>query len=85
MLMTKTSKKWLDNSEGKQYNTDLSYGFQCYDYANAFFMAVTGERLYGLYAKNIPFDNASTIKSMVNQSKTTIVFTTKIRYCCIPQ
>ena len=52
MLMTKTqAEKWLDNSEGKQYNTDLSYGFQCYDYANAFFMAVTGERLYGLYAK----------------------------------
>lgn len=25
-------------------------------------MAVTGERLYGLYAKNIPFDNANTIK-----------------------
>lgn len=63
MLMTKKqAEKWLDNSEGKQYNTDLSYGFQCYDYANAFFMAVTGERLYGLYAKDIPFDNANTIK-----------------------
>ena len=37
MLMTKAqAEKWLDNSEGKQYNPDLSYGFQCYDYANAF-------------------------------------------------
>ena len=25
-------------------------------------MAVTGERLYGLFAKDIPFDNANTIK-----------------------
>lgn len=45
MLMTKKqAEKWLDNSEGKQYNPDLSYGFQCYDYANAFFMAVTGPK-----------------------------------------
>lgn len=62
MLMTKAqAMKWLDNSEGRQYNPDRSYGFQCYDYANAYFMAVTGEHLYGLYAKNIPFDNAATI------------------------
>ena len=46
MLMTKSqAEKWLDNSEGKQYNFDNYAGFQCYDYANAFFNAVTGARL----------------------------------------
>lgn len=62
MLMTKSqAEKWLDNSEGKQYNFDNYAGFQCYDYANAFFNAVTGARLTGLYAKNIPFDNEKVI------------------------
>ena len=47
-------------------------------------MAVTGERLYGLYAKDIPFDNANTIKSTVNQSKTTIVSYQKLDIVVFP-
>lgn len=39
MLMTKNqAEKWFDNSLGKQFNPDGWYGFQCYDYANMFFM-----------------------------------------------
>lgn len=54
MLITKNqAEKWFDNSLGKQFNPDLFYGFQCYDYANMFFMIATGERLQGLYAYNI--------------------------------
>ncbi|NGW56357.1 CHAP domain-containing protein, partial [Staphylococcus aureus] len=45
MLMTKNqAEKWFDNSLGKQFNPDGWYGFQCYDYANMFFMLATGER-----------------------------------------
>ncbi|HBI9170838.1 TPA: CHAP domain-containing protein, partial [Staphylococcus aureus] len=43
-------------------NPDGWYGFQCYDYANMFFMLATGERLQGLYAYNIPFDNKAKIE-----------------------
>lgn len=63
MLMTKNqAEKWFDNSLGKQFNPDGWYGFQCYDYANMFFMLATGERLQGLYAYNIPFDNKAKIE-----------------------
>ncbi|CAC6501660.1 TPA: N-acetylmuramoyl-L-alanine amidase [Staphylococcus aureus] len=63
MLITKNqAEKWFDNSLGKQFNPDLFYGFQCYDYANMFFMIATGERLQGLYAYNIPFDNKARIE-----------------------
>ncbi|HDL9019154.1 TPA: N-acetylmuramoyl-L-alanine amidase, partial [Staphylococcus aureus] len=63
MLITKNqAEKWFDNSLGKQFNPDLFYGFQCYDYANMFFMLATGERLQGLYAYNIPFDNKAKIE-----------------------
>lgn len=63
MLMTKNqAEKWFDNSLGKQFNPDLFFGFQCYDYANMFFMLATGERLQGLYAYNIPFDNKARIE-----------------------
>ena len=84
MLMTKAqAMKWLDNSEGRQYNPDRSYGFQCYDYANAYFMAVTGEHLYGLYAKISHLIMLQQFQDMANQLKTMIRFTTKRRYCSI--
>lgn len=54
--------KWIGNSEGKQYNFDNYAGFQCYDYANAYFNYVTGKRLSGLFAKNIPFDNKAVLE-----------------------
>lgn len=75
MLMTKAqAMKWLDNSEGRQYNPDRSYGFQCYDYANAYFMAVTGEHLYGLYAKISHLIMLQQFQDMANQLKTMIRF-----------
>ncbi len=44
MLITKNqAEKWFDNSVQKQFNPDLFYGFQCYDYANMFFMIATGK------------------------------------------
>lgn len=63
MLMTRRqAEKWLDNSEGRQYNADGYYGFQCYDYSKMFFYVVTGEWIGGLKASNIPFDNKAKIE-----------------------
>ncbi|EIL3011889.1 CHAP domain-containing protein, partial [Staphylococcus pseudintermedius] len=55
---------WLNNSVGKQYDFDGAYGYQCYDYANAYFNYMTGLALYGMYAKNIAIDNAKTLASV---------------------
>ncbi|HDJ3433629.1 TPA: CHAP domain-containing protein, partial [Staphylococcus aureus] len=44
-------------SEGKQFNVDLWYGFQCFDYANAGWKVLFGLLLKGLGAKDIPFAN----------------------------
>lgn len=56
--------KWLNNSVGKQFDFDGAYGYQCYDYANAYFNYMTGLRLSGMYAKNIHTDNASILKNI---------------------
>ena len=61
MLMTRSqAEKWLDNSEGKQYSTTLCR-FSVLRLRKCIFNAVTGARLTGLYAKNIPFDNEKVI------------------------
>ena len=49
--------KYLNSLEGKFVDFDLAYGYQCYDLANAYWYYTTGHKLYGLYAKNIPFEN----------------------------
>ena len=74
MLMTRRqAENWLDNSEGKQYNADGYYGFQCYDYSKMYFYVVTGEWIGGLKASNIPFDNKAKIEKYATIIKTTIV------------
>ncbi|HAR6167696.1 TPA: CHAP domain-containing protein [Staphylococcus pseudintermedius] len=55
---------WINKSVGKQYDFDGAYGYQCYDYANAYFNYMTGLALYGMYAKNIAIDNAKTLASV---------------------
>ncbi len=60
-MQAKLTKKefieWLKTSEGKQFNVDLWYGFQCFDYANAGWKVLFGLLLKGLGAKDIPFAN----------------------------
>ncbi|EGQ3293761.1 N-acetylmuramoyl-L-alanine amidase [Staphylococcus pseudintermedius] len=56
--------KWLDNSVGKQFDFDKAYGYQCYDYTNAYFNYMTGKVLYGMFAKNIHTDNKATLASI---------------------
>lgn len=54
---------WLKNSEGRKYDFDGWYGFQCYDYANAGWSQLfPGTSLAGASAKNIPSDNKSLFK-----------------------
>ncbi|NHM93511.1 MULTISPECIES: N-acetylmuramoyl-L-alanine amidase [Staphylococcus] len=63
--------KWLNNSVGKQYDFDGAYGYQCYDYANAYFNYTTGLRLSGMYAKNIHTDNASVLNNIATVHENT--------------
>lgn len=49
--------KWINNSIGKQYDFDGYFGFQCVDYSNAYWNYVTGGRLAGEGAKDLPFWN----------------------------
>ncbi|NGR00267.1 CHAP domain-containing protein, partial [Staphylococcus aureus] len=60
-MQAKLTKKefieWLKTSEGKQYNADGWYGFQCFDYANAGWQVLFGYNLKGVGAKDIPSAN----------------------------
>lgn len=49
--------KYMDKLKGKGWDFDFAFGWQCYDLANVYFNYLTGERLYGLYAKDIHTDN----------------------------
>ncbi|UXR34513.1 SH3 domain-containing protein [Staphylococcus simulans] len=60
--------KWLNNSVGKQYNEDLWYGFQCFDYANAGWKLLFGHLLKGIGAKDIPNANDFTNEATVYQN-----------------
>ncbi|WP_239733147.1 N-acetylmuramoyl-L-alanine amidase [Mammaliicoccus sp. J-M41] len=51
------SVKYINAMEGTFVDFDLAYGYQCYDVANKYWYYVTGRKLYGLYAKDIPKDN----------------------------
>ncbi len=51
------SVKYINAMEGTFVDFDLAYGYQCYDVANKYWYYVTGRKLYGLYAKDIPTDN----------------------------
>lgn len=56
-LTKKEFEKWLDQSIGKQYNTDNHYGMQCFDSANAGWIELFGHSLKGEGAADIPTRN----------------------------
>ncbi|MDN6409735.1 MAG: hypothetical protein L0J76_06490, partial [Tetragenococcus halophilus] len=56
-LTKKEFEKWLDQSIGKQYNTDNYYGAQCVDSANAGWIELFGHSLKGEGAADIPTRN----------------------------
>lgn len=65
MAVKRTQKEaysYMSKLKGKGWDFDNSFGWQCYDLANQYFNYLTGERLYGLYAKNIHTDNKSVLE-----------------------
>ena len=60
MAVKKTKKQahaYMSKLKGKGWDFDSAFGWQCYDLANYYWNFLTGGRLKGYYAKNIPFDN----------------------------
>ncbi|QQS86526.1 N-acetylmuramoyl-L-alanine amidase (plasmid) [Staphylococcus carnosus] len=60
MAVKKTKKQahdYMSKLKGKGWDFDNAFGWQCYDLANYYWNFLTGGRLNGYYAKNIPFDN----------------------------
>ena len=41
-INSKTYKKWRSETIGNGYDVDGAYGFQCYDYANLFWLNACG-------------------------------------------
>ena len=58
----KETHKYMSKLKGKGWDFDNAFGWQCYDLANQYFNYLTGERLYGLYAKNIHTDNKKVLE-----------------------
>ncbi|PCF44029.1 SH3 domain-containing protein [Staphylococcus delphini] len=60
-MVASLSKKefisFLKSSEGKQFNEDGWYGYQCFDFANTGWLKLFGHKLMGLGAKDIPFNS----------------------------
>ena len=48
---------YLNKLKGKWWDFDLAFGAQCFDLANQYWYYLTGKRLGGYYAKDIPFSN----------------------------
>ena len=60
MAVNKTKKQaiaYLKTLEGKGWDFDGAYGWQCFDLANFYWNYLTGGRLAGFSAKNIPTAN----------------------------
>ena len=60
MTVNKTKKQaisYLKSLEGKGWDFDGAYGWQCFDLANFYWNYLTGGRLAGFSAKNIPTAN----------------------------
>lgn len=65
MAVNKTQKEaysYMSKLKGKGWDFDNAFGWQCYDLANQYFNYLTGERLYGLYAKDIHTDNKAVLE-----------------------
>ncbi|WP_204253909.1 N-acetylmuramoyl-L-alanine amidase [Mammaliicoccus sciuri] len=67
------SVKYINAMEGTFVDFDLAYGYQCYDVANKYWYYVTGRKLYGLYAKDIPKDNNFTGYATVHENTTSFL------------
>lgn len=68
MAVTKTKKQahdYMSKLKGKWWDFDGAFGAQCFDLANMYWNYLTGGRLAGYYAKNIPtannFDGLATV------------------------
>lgn len=60
MTVNKTKKQahsYMDKLKGKGWDFDLAFGAQCFDSVNFYWNYLTGGRLAGYYAKDIPFEN----------------------------
>ncbi|GAB1611769.1 hypothetical protein HB162lentus_04130 [Mammaliicoccus lentus] len=60
MAVTKTKTQahaYMNKLVGKGWDFDNAYGWQCFDLVNFYWNYLTGGQLYGLYAKDIPFNN----------------------------
>lgn len=60
MAVTKTKAQahaYMNKLKGKGWDFDNAYGWQCFDLVNFYWNYLTGGQLYGLYAKDIPFNN----------------------------
>lgn len=66
--------KYIKSLEGKGWDFDGYYGWQCYDLANMYWNFLTGGTLVGSSAKNIHTDNASTFKGKAEVIKNTASF-----------
>lgn len=56
-LSKKEFLSFLNSTEGKQFNEDGVFGFQCFDYANTGWKKLFNHMLMGQGAKDIPFNS----------------------------
>lgn len=69
---------WIKQSIGRYYDFDGWYGFQCYDYANAYWNKLfPGTQLKGVSAANIHTDNKELLKGRATVHKNTRNFLAK--------
>lgn len=65
MRTIKDAIKYLKSMEGKAWNPDHTYGFQCFDVANQWWLYLFGHTLKGVGAADIPtwnnFDGEATV------------------------
>ncbi|UNP87050.1 N-acetylmuramoyl-L-alanine amidase [Staphylococcus equorum] len=60
MTVNKTKAQahsYMSKLKGKWWDFDLAFGAQCFDSVNFYWNYLTGGRLAGYYAKDIPFEN----------------------------
>lgn len=60
MTVNKTKAQaiaYMKSLKGKGWDFDKAFGWQCFDLSNMQWNYLTGGKLYGYYAKDIPFEN----------------------------
>ena len=77
MAVTKTKAQahaYMNKLKGKGWDFDDFAGWQCYDLVNLYYNYLTGSSLKGMYAKDIPTDNATELKGNATVYKNTPKF-----------